>query len=90
VLSARASRCDVVVTSRGSDQYTVSSSENESETEWYQEIVVNNTNRVKFKLDSGAQINVIPKLELEKWKQKPIVHPTQQPVNWTIVTIQYH
>lgn len=46
---------------------------------WYQKITVNG-NDVNFKLDTGAQVNVIPRSELLKWKQKPLVRKTKQPV----------
>ncbi|GFR03747.1 retrovirus-related Pol polyprotein from transposon 17.6 [Trichonephila clavata] len=39
---------------------------------WYEKIYVNKT-PVMFKLDTGSQMNVIPKLELLKWEEKPAV-----------------
>ncbi|GFS40736.1 transposon Tf2-9 polyprotein [Trichonephila inaurata madagascariensis] len=39
---------------------------------WYEKILVNK-NAVTFKLDTGSQLNVIPKSELLKWVEKPVV-----------------
>ncbi|GFQ71511.1 retrovirus-related Pol polyprotein from transposon 17.6 [Trichonephila clavata] len=39
---------------------------------WYEKIYVNK-NPVMFKLDTGSQVNVIPKSELLKWEEKPAV-----------------
>ncbi|GFS31781.1 reverse transcriptase domain-containing protein [Trichonephila inaurata madagascariensis] len=39
---------------------------------WYEKILVNK-NAVMFKLDTGSQVNVIPKSELLKWVEKPLV-----------------
>ncbi|GFY13754.1 uncharacterized protein TNCV_4961241 [Trichonephila clavipes] len=39
---------------------------------WYEKIFVNK-NAVMFKLDTGSQVNVIPKSELLKWDEKPVV-----------------
>ncbi|GFY45798.1 retrovirus-related Pol polyprotein from transposon 17.6 [Trichonephila inaurata madagascariensis] len=39
---------------------------------WYEKILVNK-NAVTFKLDTGFQVNVIPKSELLKWVEKPVV-----------------
>ncbi|GFS39364.1 transposon Tf2-12 polyprotein, partial [Nephila pilipes] len=39
---------------------------------WYEKIYVNK-NPVMFKLDTGSQVNVIPKSELLKWEEKPTV-----------------
>lgn len=52
---------------------------NESSSVWYQKIKVNQ-NEVEFKLDTGSQVNVIPKTELLKWKEKPIVRKCKTPV----------
>ena len=37
---------------------------------WLQNI---NGNNVLFKLDTGAQVNIIPKSEILKWNKKPMV-----------------
>ncbi|GFR02203.1 reverse transcriptase domain-containing protein [Trichonephila clavata] len=39
---------------------------------WYEKIYVNK-NPVMFKLDTGSQVNVIPKSEILKWEEKPAV-----------------
>ncbi|GFT40550.1 uncharacterized protein TNCV_2092711 [Trichonephila clavipes] len=39
---------------------------------WYEQILVNK-NAVMFKLDTGSEVNVIPKSELLKWDEKPVV-----------------
>ncbi|GFY64807.1 reverse transcriptase domain-containing protein [Trichonephila inaurata madagascariensis] len=39
---------------------------------WYKKILVNK-NAVTFKLDTGSQVSVIPKSELLKWVEKPVV-----------------
>ncbi|GFY55502.1 retrovirus-related Pol polyprotein from transposon opus [Trichonephila inaurata madagascariensis] len=39
---------------------------------WYEKILVNK-NAVTFKLDTGSQVNVIPKSELLKWVEKTVV-----------------
>ncbi|GFY74921.1 reverse transcriptase domain-containing protein [Trichonephila inaurata madagascariensis] len=39
---------------------------------WYEKILVNK-NAVMFKLDTGFQVNVIPKSELLKWNEKRVV-----------------
>ncbi|GFR21905.1 hypothetical protein TNCT_689841 [Trichonephila clavata] len=39
---------------------------------WYKTILVNK-NAVMFKLDTGSQVNAIPKSELLKWEEKPAV-----------------
>ncbi|GFY79394.1 alanine--glyoxylate aminotransferase 2, mitochondrial [Trichonephila inaurata madagascariensis] len=39
---------------------------------WYEKILVNK-NAVTFKLETGSQVNVIPKSELLKWVEKPVV-----------------
>ncbi|GFV60024.1 transposon Tf2-6 polyprotein [Trichonephila clavipes] len=44
----------------------------------YEKILVNK-NAVMFKLDTGSQVNVIPKLELLKWDEKP-VQPRKVPL----------
>lgn len=46
---------------------------------WFQKLKVNN-NSVIFKLDTGSQVNVIPKSELLKWKEKPVVRKNYLPV----------
>ncbi|GFW20580.1 retrovirus-related Pol polyprotein from transposon 17.6 [Trichonephila clavipes] len=39
---------------------------------WYGKVLVNK-NAVMFKLDTGSQVNVIPKSELLKWDEKPVI-----------------
>ncbi|GFU76590.1 hypothetical protein TNCV_1940781 [Trichonephila clavipes] len=39
---------------------------------WYEKILVNK-NAAMFKLDTGSQVNVIPKSEILKWDEKPVV-----------------
>lgn len=46
---------------------------------WLQKITVNK-NKVTFKLDTGAQVNIIPECEIIKWKNKPIIKKSKQPV----------
>lgn len=46
---------------------------------WLQDITVDG-NKVQFKLDTGSQVNVIPKTELLRWKEKPVVKKCKTPV----------
>ncbi|GFQ83696.1 retrovirus-related Pol polyprotein from transposon opus [Trichonephila clavata] len=46
---------------------------------WYEKIYVNK-NPVMFKLDTGSQVNVIPKSELLKWEEKPGVRKCETAV----------
>lgn len=46
---------------------------------WLQNITVNNYD-VMFKLDTGSQVNVIPKNEILKWSVKPVVTKCKVPV----------
>ena len=46
---------------------------------WYQELIINGEN-INLKLDTGAQVNVMPEKELHRMKIKPVVKRTNQPV----------
>lgn len=58
---------------------TVDSLDTEKSTVWLQKILVNN-NEILFKLDTGAQVNILPKSELTKWSNKPVIKKCKQPV----------
>ncbi|GFY46024.1 hypothetical protein TNIN_156291 [Trichonephila inaurata madagascariensis] len=52
---------------------------------WNEKILVNK-NAVTFKLDTGSQVNVIPKSELLKWVEKPVVRIAKLLCLTTVIT----